>query len=292
VIRLGKNKKKEKRPFISKLLFVLLFFVLVYLYARYVGTDGILLKEYNVVDENIPSSFDGFTIAHFSDLEYGSTVFIEEVQNLVDKINEVKPEIVVFTGDLISPDYEITSKEQKEVVDALKKLNPLIDTYSVRGDNDISPIYDEIMSECGIKDISNNYELIYYKGLTPIVLYGLDSNLKGKPDYESAFAYPSPDDDPIHMATYRILLLHEPDVIDELKDFNFSLVLSGHSHNSQVNLPYVKDIYNIDGATKYCDPEYDVGGTKLYISGGLGTEILKMRIFAKPSFNVYRLYTD
>ena len=289
---MGRHKKKEKRPFVSKLLFVLLFLVLVYLYARYIGTSGILLNEHNVVDENIPSSFDGFTIAHFSDLEYGSTIFIEEIQILVDKINEVKPEIVVFTGDLISGDYELTSKETKQIIDIFKKLNPLIDTYSVRGDNDVNSIYDEIISESGIKDISNNYELIYYKGLTPIVLYGLDSNLKGKPDYDKAFAYPSPDDDPIHMATYRILLCHEPDVIDELKDYNLSLILAGHSHNSQINLPYIKDIYNIDGASNYYEPEYDINGTKLFISGGLGTEKVKLRIFSKPSINVYRLYTD
>ena len=91
-------------------------------------------------------------------------------------------------------------------------------------------------------------------------------------------------------AVYKILLTHEPDIIDNTNIFD--LVLAGHSHNSQINLPIIRDFTKIDGAKKYYLPYYKVNNTNLYISGGLGTSNYKLRFLNKPSINFYRIVKE
>ncbi len=285
--------EKKRRPFLSKLIILVLLVAIVYIYARYVGVKSLIVKEYNIVNENIPESFDGFSIVQFSDLEFFTTFTLENLDEMVKKINDQKPDVVVFTGDLAKTSYNISDDNKTKLIEKLNSIDALIGKYSIRGDDDFEgSLYDEVMRESGFKDITNNYELIYYKGLTPIVLYGLGSRLNGNQDFTNTFSYPKEDEDTTFMATYRILLAHEPDTILDTQDYNISLMLSGHSHNSEVNIPYLKTLYHIKGATSYYDSEYKVGGTELYVSSGLGTSKHLVRLFSKPSISVFKLYTD
>lgn len=286
-------KEKKSRRGIYFLVLLVLILGLVYIYARYVGTKGLTIREYNIKSENIPASFDGFSIVQFSDLELGTTFFVQDVTKLVEKINSLNPDLVVFTGDIVAPNHSLTSDEQEELTRELAKIDSNIGLYSVRGDDDqYTDVYNQVMAGAGFKDISNTYELIYYKGLTPIVIYGLDSLNAGIQDYDKTFSYPSSEEDTTYMATYRILLAHEPDTASEIEEYNISLMLSGHSHNSEINIPYIKDLYNIKGASHFYNEYHKVNGTDLYISSGLGTSKFKVRLFSKPSISIFRLYTD
>ena len=69
----NKKEKKEKRPLLSKLLLIILILALIVIYARYIGTKGLQVLEYNVKSESIPTSFDSFSIVHFSDSGAHST---------------------------------------------------------------------------------------------------------------------------------------------------------------------------------------------------------------------------
>lgn len=293
ITRVKKYDEKPKRPLFSYLIVGLLLVGLVYIYARYIGPRGFKVREYNIVNESIPSSFDGFSIVQFSDLELGSTFFVSDLEKLVKEINSLNPDVVVFTGDIVSNSYKLSNKEKTQAIEELSKIDPLIGKYSIRGDDDVySGVYEEMMKDSGFEDLSNSYELIYYKGLTPIVLYGLDSLRAGAQDYDTTFSYPSEEEDTTYMATYRILLAHEPDTAKYIEDYNISLMLAGHSHNSEINIPIVKDYYNIDGASTYYDEFYRHGKMELYISSGLGTSKYKMRLFDKASISIFRLYTD
>ena len=76
-----------------------------------------------------------------------------------------------------------------------------------------------------------------------------------------------------------------------MKNYNYDLVLSGHSHLGQLRLPLFGAIYVPRGSKTYYDEHYKLDKADLYISGGLGTNTLKLRFFNKPSFNLYRFYT-
>ena len=87
---------------------------------------------------------------------------------------------------------------------------------------------------------------------------------------------------------YKILLLHEPDTIDNLSE-RFDLILAGHSHNGQVRLPLIGATILPDGAKRYYEEHYTINNTELFISSGLGTSSLPLRFMNHPSINFYRI---
>ena len=193
---------------------------------------------------------------------------------------------MVFTGDIISKEKSLTSKDREKVLDELSKIDALIGKYAVRGDDDVdSTIYEDLIKTSGFIDLTNKQEDIYYKGLTPIIILGLDSLNKGEQKIDEVFAGEIEEN-------YKILFVHEPDTFLKVKDKNVDLMISGHSHNSEINIPYLKKLYHIDGATNYYDSEYKIGNTRLFISSGLGTSNLQMRLFSKPSITLFKLYHE
>ena len=99
------RRKKQKKIFMIIFKFIVIFSILAiifYSYNKYISTKTVIVREDRIVSSKIPSSFDGVKVVQFSDLHYGSTIFIDDVKRLVKMINERKPDIVVFTGDLIN----------------------------------------------------------------------------------------------------------------------------------------------------------------------------------------------
>ena len=80
-----KNQKRKKTYFLYILLLAIMLIGGTLLYARYVGTTGLRVHEHVIDHERLPYNFDGLKIVHFSDLHYGSTLFLPEVERMVKK---------------------------------------------------------------------------------------------------------------------------------------------------------------------------------------------------------------
>ena len=256
------------KSIVRKIIYISLIIIIALIYARFCGTKGFNIKKYNVSFSSLPESFDGFTIAHFSDIDLNSTFFIDSFSDVVKEINKLNPDIVVFTGDMF---YNVDKRNKDKLVNELNKIDPLIDKYLVRGDKDVkNKYYKEIVSSSGFTDLTNKGTLIYYKGLTPIGISGIDSLNKGKQNYTSSLSGAS--------TSFKILLAHEPDSVVDAKDLDIKLMLSGHSHSNEINIPLVRNLFSLPGAKKYNNDYYKVNNTKLFISSGLGTEKTFMRL--------------
>ena len=285
---MNKKEKETKETKENKshiFIYILLIIGLIIIYSRYIATTGIQIKEYSVINNKIPESFKGFKVVHFSDLKYGSTTDQKYLKKLVNKINELNPDIIIFTGDLISSNYKLTDNDKKSIIENLNKLDPKIDIYSTRGDNDINETYNSIITQTKIIEINNLNKLIYYKGDTPIMLIGLDDSINGNQSLDMAFNYEENN-------YYKILIAHEPDTYEKIKDKNIDLFLTGHSLNGQVRLPFIGSIYTPTGAKKYYDSKYKIDNTEIYISNGLGTSKIPYRLNNRPSINLYRFYNN
>ena len=94
-----------------------------FLYTTYISSKIISVKETRITSEKLPKSFDGLKIIQISDIHYGSTIFIEDIKNLINIINRRNPDLVVFTGDLINKNYKINSSEQEKLIKQMKKIN-------------------------------------------------------------------------------------------------------------------------------------------------------------------------
>ena len=286
-----KEIKEEKRK--NKMIkYLIIIFIIVgiisLLWARFISTRGLLVKEFKVESEHLPEDYNGLKIVQFTDLHYGSTIQLKELKNVVDTINKQNPDIIVFTGDLVEEGVVLSDDEIKEIIAELNRLNPVIESLAVIGNHDYDHDYwNLIMPNTNFKILDNTYEYVYYNSKTPIVFVGFDDLLEGKPDYKNGFSYLNETSEDL----YTIILIHEPDQIDQIKDYQYDLVLAGHSHLGQARLPFIGALWTPIGSKKYYDEHYIVGNADLYISGGIGTSALKLRFLAKPSITLYRFYT-
>ncbi|MDE5587250.1 MAG: metallophosphoesterase, partial [Bacilli bacterium] len=281
------KRKLKKAISISIKVFLILFVIVFgsFYYMRFVGTSGLVVREYRVVNPNLPSSFHGLKVVHLSDFHYNSTFDERDLKVLVKKVNRLKPDIIVFTGDLTDKDSEISESDLKVLVEQFNKMEATLGMYAVRGNHDYETSnFDVVFTKTTFKILDNNYDLIYSKGTTPILLTGFGSNLKKDFDVEQAFALPDSNQ------YFTIAILHEPDAISNiLESHNVNLALSGHSHNGQIRIPGIGAIYSVNGSKKYPNEHYKIGETELFVSGGLGTSGSKLRLFNRPSINFYRL---
>ena len=113
-------KKKLKLKW-KIILTVILIITFLFLTMRFIGTKGIIIREYKVTSK-IPKSLYGIKIVHFTDLHYGMGVDDNKLKKLVNLINETKPDIVFFTGDLLDNKTKLTEDIEKILVNNLSKI--------------------------------------------------------------------------------------------------------------------------------------------------------------------------
>ena len=97
------------------ILIIIILLVLSFFYVKEIGNKHLMVNEYKVESKEIPDSFDGLKIVHFSDIHYGTTVNEKELKNIVSKINELKPDIVFFTGDFFDKDVSLNDDDLKNI---------------------------------------------------------------------------------------------------------------------------------------------------------------------------------
>ena len=283
----GKEKKKGGK-LLSIFLFLVVIVVTIFLYAKYTGIKGLIVKEYRVKSEILTNNFSGLKIIHFSDLLYKSTVDKEDVKNLIKRINELKPDIVVFTGDLINKNAKINNEDIEFLEEELESISAKVGKYAIYGDEDYSiESYKTIMEKSKFKILNNSYDEIFYKNNESMFIIGLPSSLKEEIKLEDAFNFYKEDE----KRKFIIVLVHDGKTIRFLDEstYEVDLVLGGHSLNGSIVIPYYGGIFIDDGAYKYYQEHYSKGITDIYISSGVGTNKYPYRIFNKPSFNLYRL---
>lgn len=285
--KVKKNPKKKK--FLMKLLlFILTIIVITIIWGMFVEVNILKINEYSIVTNKIPDSFNGVKIVHFSDVHYGTGYNDKRLNKLVDRINSYNPDIVVFTGDLIDNNYNASKEDIELITLCLSKIESKLGKYAIVGNHDFyNDSYENILYNSEFMLLKNNYDTIYNETNNPILIYGIDNITYGDPRVDIL------DRDSVSNIDYKIVLMHEPDYLDEfVNDYNIDLVLAGHSHNGQVRFPKIKPFFLPEGAKKYYDSNYKVNDTLLYVSSGVGSSIYDFRLFSYPSINVYRLRTN
>ncbi len=281
-----KNRPRLKRRIKVLLFFLILIVIFLILYSIFIEPYRLKINEYTITTtKNITENYNGLKIAHFSDLHYGSTIKETELKKVVDEINNLEPDLVLFTGDLIDTRYTPTNSDIKVLKEQLTRINAYLGKYAVFGNHDVDNKYfAEILNESEFLLLENEYDLIYNKDNNPILIYGLKDTLLQEPSFENY------ENEIITDIEYRIVLLHEPDYIYEfIHKLPVDLVLAGHSHNGQVNPFFLKPIFLPNGCKKLYDTHYNINNTNIYISNGIGTSMLKIRFNSIPSINLYRL---
>lgn len=267
----------------KKILISIVIFLIIILgvlvYSRFIGTANLNTNEI-IINSDISNSFNGLKIVHFSDLHYKKVITEKRVKEVIDEINKIDADIVIFTGDLINKDYKLENSDINFLTSELSRINSKYGLFAILGDNDLSDI--EVIKNIYIRSnftlLDNSYSVIYNENNDKILISDyVDNNI---PDINNT-------------NIYKIILTHETDKIDSLLavNSNIDLILGGHSLNGSVNLPFIKELFLPEGAKKYYEDYYKINNTDIYISNGIGVDKINFRLNNTPSINFYRLRT-
>ena len=262
---------------IKIIILIIVLFILFFFINKYINTGIIEVSEHRIINEKIPDNFNGIKIIQVSDIKYGSNINNDDIKKLVKIINERKPDIVLYTGNLIDDEYKLDSKEREKIINSLQKIDASLGKYAVYGDEDKEDFM-TIMNQSGFTILNNSKDLIYNEGNTPITLVGLD--IYSKSNLNEAFK-------DINNSFYTIVIANSDYYVDDLIKFKPNLVLVGGNSNGYIRLPGIGGL--IRGEHKYTNPYYEKEGIKIYVSSGIGTDNIGIRFNNLPSINFFRI---
>lgn len=273
------------------LYFILIFLIIIFgilLYSRFFGTIGLKTKE-TMIYTNLTESYDGLKIIHFSDLHYKKIITEARVKELIQAINKTKPDLVLFTGDLLDKDYQLKNTDINFLIKELSQIKAKYGNYAILGDQDYQEIENikNIYIQSNFTVLENEYTIIHNENNDQIIIGGISSYLKNKANINEISQSLQNEDNSI----YQIIMVHEPDYIPKIVENlpNTSTIVSGHSINGSINIPIIKQLLLPTGAKNYYKPYYKINQTNIYISNGIGVNQINFRLFNTPSINFYRI---
>ena len=268
VDEINKEKLIKTTKVILKILGTLItIFAIIFLYSYFIEPSSFETKEYLIKDISIPDEFNGKKILHITDILYGKSIDKNYLDKISDEIKLINPDIVVFTGNIVSRDYEINEDEIKLLNEFFNNIPYTIGKYSVSGDVD-SRNFKLIMENTNFNELDNELMEVY-NGVNKINIVGISYNNDKKIKESDG---------------YNIVLINN---YDEFSKHNLraNIILAGHNLGGEMklfNLPLL-------GLDKHMNSYYEENNMKIYISNGLGSPH-HLRLMNKPSMNVYRLY--
>lgn len=280
------QEETEFNPFLKKLIIFIILLVGLFLsYSMLIEPNLLVVKEYKLETNKIEQNFHGYKIIQVSDINYGTSFTEKNLEKTINKINQLKPDIVFFTGNLINKEVNIDQKTEKKIIKILNKLDTPLYKFAIYGSSDYNDTFETIMHETSFTILDNESTLIYNKDETPIMITGFNNNKKEQ-DY-TIITNPINEIDTSNF--YKIVLTHNPNVIDKIKLYNPDLVLSGSTLGGYIDLAFTKPLL-LDENINYYEDYQKINKTDLFISSGLGTEKVNMRFNNLPSINLFRLY--
>ncbi|MBQ8465886.1 MAG: metallophosphoesterase [Alphaproteobacteria bacterium] len=234
------------------------------------------IKELTIYDAKIKESVK---IVQMNDLHINRTTSVKKIENLVERINKLNPDVVVLVGDIVD---ERKPELLSEQLSALAQLKTKFGIYTVFGNHDFySGLFIWLQ------------KFIDY-GLGPLFNNGAQINdniyIAGVPDKSIAQAFPQMKINLPQALTgnknnlYTILLSHTPKFTDE-KISGIDLQLSGHTHGGQI-FPFH---FLVKSANKYLAGLYQEDGYKVYVSRGAGYWGPPIRLFAPSDITIINL---
>lgn len=268
-------------------------------YGYFFGRWQIETIHESVPSPALPSSFEGYKVVHISDLHLSTfDGHPEKLQRLVETINAQQPDLICFTGDLVTIDTE----EAMPYTDILKQMHAKDGIVSILGNHDFL-IYNRTFADSAaqmaeVERLSayqretlgwvllRNEHIVLHRGADSISILGVD-NIHGDGQGFSTIDY----GDLLRAASgtegFRILLSHDPShwEAEVLHHTDIPLTLSGHTHSAQVRL------WGWNPASwmfRQSWGKYTQDGQTLYVNAGLGCT-LPVRINCPSEITVITL---
>jgi predicted MPP superfamily phosphohydrolase len=250
---------------------------------------------------NLPAAFKGLKIVHISDIHSGSFTDRQAVEKGIEKIMEQKPDLILFTGDLVND----RATEMEEYKHVFNKLKAPLGVYSTLGNHDYGDYVhweSEQVKAANLESLKSvhgdmgwrllmNEHVVLEKGGEQIALLGIENwSARGNfPKYGKMHeAHPGTEQIP-----FKILMSHDPshweaEVLDKYQDVD--LMLAGHTHGMQFGLEIPGFKWSpVQYMYKQWAGLYETEKQKLYVNRGFGFIGYPGRVGIMPEITVLEL---
>lgn len=249
--------------------------VLIVLFAySFIEPYLVRVKEYTVTDARIPAGFDGKNIVFISDIHCSSYVPIERVKGMVEKANNLKPDLILLGGD-----YTTMSKDLIEpCIRELAGLEAPLGVHGVLGNHDNwnnNSLTRESLTGAGVNILDNRAAWIESAG-SRIRVGGVGDLWTDTQDLEPTLENTSSKD-------FIILLSHNPQYAENSDTSRIGLMLSGHTHGGQI-LPFqlLSRFMPSRMGHKYVSGLYEKEDTTIIVTNGFGVIFIPNRFLVPP----------
>lgn len=276
----------------------IIFFIL--WWSALITPKQVNIEEITIESSRLPKEFDGYRIIQFSDLHVGTFNNTDIVDGIVEEINALNPDLIVFTGDIVNRQ----SAELTPYISSLRQLKAKDGIVSILGNHDYGDYYkwnssfSKQANMSMLKSIqcdSLNWTLLLNetksikRGNHAIKVIGVENwGEHPFPQYGNLNAsYPDLNDN-----HFKILLSHNPNHWDAVvtKDSNIDLTLSGHTHAMQIMFSLGKYKFSPSALRyKYWQGLHTKGEQSLYVNIGCGEVAIPMRLGATPELTLITL---
>lgn len=240
------------------------------------------IVELSIPIKNLPQAFEGFRIVQITDIHAGLTVRRDWIEAIVQQVNDLKADLIAFTGDLADGSVPHLRND----VAPFEQLNAPHGKFFVTGNHEYysgAEPWVEHVSTMGYKVLMNEHHVVSRNG-SSIVLAGVA-------DYSAGDFVPHHKSDPTKAIegapanTVKVLMAHQPRSLYVAETLGYDLILSGHTHGGQffpwnlaatLGQPYIKGLHNRNG-------------TWMYVSKGTGYWGPPVRLGARSEISVITL---
>ncbi len=245
-------------------------------------------KTLSVTENTIPlpsslCELEGLKAVYCSDIHYGLFLSPQRLQELVEQINGLKPDLILLGGD-----YGEDGSTSLTALTYLKALSAPLGVYGCAGNHDRADVSEEVlcqvMTENSITPLVNSGIVLRIRG-KKLGLCAVDDVNCGVPDYMAAFGCCTEADG-------ILFLPHSPDALSEAyaEKWPFFAALCGHTHGGQIN-PFGLHIRTGSHLSRgfglrHLAGQFHENGVECIISRGVGYTGLPLRIHAAPELHL------
>jgi hypothetical protein len=233
-----------------------------------------------IVLPNLPAAFRGIKIALMADIHHGPFVPLCYIKHVVAMANSLKPDLTLLAGDYVHGHNSYVGPGIEE----LGKLEARLGRFAVRGNHDNHSYHDghdyrlnssAALVQAGLPDLNNTGVWLERHGAR-LRICGVGDLWTDRQDLDGAL------DD----ATERdavIMLSHNPDFAETLRDPRVGLILSGHTHGGQIVIPgFGAPIVPSRYGQKYLYGLVEGPSCGVFVTRGVGTVSPPVRFVCRP----------
>jgi uncharacterized protein len=259
-------------------------------YARHVEPTWLEVNRIAMPVRGLAAPFRGLKIAHLTDFHYGPHLPSGYLEGALERARAERPDVIALTGDFIDRGPKHVARAAK----LFRGLSAPLGVFAVLGNHDFSvhnargvrrhpALYREVADALGAEGVTvlRNQAVRFERDGAGLVVAGIDDLWSRECDPRAAFCDQCPE-------TPRVVLAHNPQSVEEFDTHRADLVLSGHTHGGQIDLPGLGRVLLGKKAKRWAAGLYPHNGGHVYVNKGVGFG-WRFRYGVRPEVAVFTL---